>query len=184
MAGFGDDNQAATTGAIHRYGVSVGLDACALNTLTEVAAGSGLVQRGAQVPRAGAFGQHHPVGDAAGHRHRLRAANTRQHRRRLRGWLREQHVVQMHFATVVADALAAQEHAYDGDHLLQRRERAGGARSHLPHPLLHTVADAGDDAAGSEAGKRGQLHRGDSRVARDRWQDAEAHVQALGTGQR
>ena len=46
--------------------------------------------------------------------------------------------------------LAGEQSGDDGDDLLERRQGRRGAGTHLPHPRLHAVADAGQDTSRRE----------------------------------
>ena len=46
------------------------------------------------------------------------------------------------------------------------------------------MTDAADDAAGSEARERGELHRGERRVPRTSGEDADPDGEPLGAGER
>jgi SAM-dependent methyltransferase len=90
----------------------------------------------------------------------------------------------MYVAPVTRHPFPGQE-AFDGDdHLFERRDRRGRPRPHLPHPRLHTVADAREDTPRRQPAQCRDLHRRDRRVSGHRREDPDAHLEPFGDGER
>ena len=96
----------------------------------------------------------------------------------------ESHLVEVNVSAVHRHLFARQQAAHRDERLFERRQRRRGSSAHLLHPALHAVADAREEPARGQRGQRGDLHRGDRRVAGDGGQDADTHAEPFGRRQR
>jgi hypothetical protein len=96
----------------------------------------------------------------------------------------EAHVVEVDVLAVHGHRLPGEQSPHHCGDLFQRRQLRGREGTDLAHPIRHTVADAADQPAGVDPGQRGQLHRGQRRVAEHGREDADTDREVIGGAER